>query len=72
MVAPEASLSWAEQIKWVEQEAAARSSAPAAVPPVSLASSWEAFQPPADSVYHRPVLQDLDMITAVQAFALVR
>jgi len=65
MAVLEASLSWGEHVEQAEQVAAACAIAPAAVPPVSFASSWVAFQPRAGSADHCPVLQDLDVIAAV-------
>jgi len=67
MEAPEALLSWGEQVERAEREAAAHAAAPVAGPPVSLVSGWGASQSPAGPIDHRPILQDLDMITPVRS-----
>jgi len=64
--APESSLSWGECFEWAEWEEVAQAMAPVPAPPAPSVLRWVAFQPRSDSTDCRPILRDLDVITAVR------
>jgi len=64
---PEASLSYGERVERAEwEEDVARAVAPVPATLAPLVSRWVALQPRADSTDRQPILQDLDVITAVR------
>jgi len=62
----ESSLFWSDHVEQAEQEEAAWATAPIAALPVPSMLRWVAFPPHSDSTDQRPILQYLDVITAVR------
>jgi len=62
----EASLTWGKRVERVEREEVARAMAPVLAPPALSVLRRVAFQHHSNSTDCRPILKDLDVITAVR------